>query len=36
MVDHRAAAPEQAARRARVDDRWVLNGIFWQLRSGSP
>jgi transposase len=20
----------------RVDDRWVLNGIFWVLRSGAP
>lgn len=21
---------------ARVDDRWVLNGIFWVLRTSSP
>jgi transposase len=27
---------EQAARVARVDDRRVLNGIFWRLRTGAP
>ena len=27
---------EQGPRRAGVDDRRVLNGIFWVLRSGAP
>ena len=35
MVDHRAAAAKQAARVPRVDDRVVLNGIYWRLRTGS-
>jgi transposase len=32
----RAVVAEQAARVPRVDDRWVLNGIFWVLRMGAP
>ena len=36
MGRHQADAAEQAARRARVNDRRVLNGIFWVLRSGAP
>ena len=32
----RAVAAEQAARRPRVDDRRVINGIMWVLRSGAP
>jgi transposase len=35
MVDHRTALAEQAARR-EANDRKVLNGIYWRLRSGSP
>ena len=34
MEDNPASAAEQAV--PRVDDRRVLNGIFWVLRSGSP
>jgi transposase len=36
MARHRAAATELAERLTRVDDRRVLNGIFWILRSGGP
>ena len=37
MGRHQAVPAEQAARRAaRVNDRRVLNGIFWVLRSGAP
>lgn len=36
MGDRCAAASEQAARGARVDDRRAVNGIFWVLRTGSP
>jgi transposase len=37
VEDDPATFAEQAARRGpRVDDRRVLNGIFYQLRSGSP
>lgn len=35
MVDHPAAAAEQATRVPRVDDRRVLNNIYWRLRTGS-
>lgn len=28
--------PKKSRRVPRVDDRWVLNGIFWVLRSGAP
>jgi transposase len=31
-----AALAEQAARRAAVDDRRVLNGILWRFRTGAP
>jgi transposase len=36
MDRHQANAAQQAARRPRVNDRRVLNGIFWVLRSGAP
>jgi transposase len=36
MGRHQAVAAEQIARRRRVNDRRVLNGIFWVLRSGAP
>jgi transposase len=36
MDCHQADAAEQIARRPRVNDRRVLNGIFWVLRSGAP
>ena len=36
MVDHRTVVAEQTARRAGADDRRVLNGIYWRLRTGSP
>jgi transposase len=36
MDCHQADAAEQAARRSAVNDRRVLNGIFWVLRSGAP
>src|SRR5260221_12867059 len=36
MGCHQAVPSEQAARHPRVDDRRVLNGIFWVLRSGAP
>jgi transposase len=35
MGCHQAIPAEQAARRARVNDRRVLNGILWVLRSGA-
>jgi transposase len=34
--DCRATVAEQAARVPRVDDRRVVNGIFYILRTGSP
>jgi transposase len=36
MIDHRAAVANKPRGVARVDDRRVLNGIFWTLRTGSP
>ena len=36
MGRHQAVPTEQIARRWRVNDRRVLNGIFWVLRSGAP
>jgi transposase len=36
MDCHQADAAEQAARRSVCNDRRVLNGIFWVLRSGAP
>jgi transposase len=36
MDRHQTDAAEQAAWRSRVNDRRVLNGIFWVLRSGAP
>jgi transposase len=36
MDSNQTDAAEQAARRATVNDRRVLNGIFWVLRSGAP
>jgi transposase len=36
MVCDPVVAAEQAAGIARVDDRRVLNGIFWRLRTGAP
>jgi transposase len=33
---HQAEAAKQAAGIPRVNDRRVLNGIFWVLRSGAP
>jgi transposase len=36
MDFHQADAAEQAACIARVNDRRVLNGIFWVLRAGAP
>ena len=36
MVDYPAASAEQAARQVAADDRKVLNGIYWRLRTGSP
>src|SRR4051812_22005086 len=36
MECHQADAPEQSSRLPRVDDRRILNGIFWILRSGAP
>ena len=35
MVDHRASLANKP-RGVRVDDRKVLNGIYWRLRTGSP
>lgn len=35
-VDPPAVASQQAARRSSGDDRRVLNGIQWRLRTGSP
>ena len=32
----RAMLPDKPRGAARVDDRRVLNGIFWVLRSGAP
>ena len=36
MGGHQADVAEQGARRASWDDRRVLNGICWVLRSGAP
>jgi transposase len=36
MVNHLAFAAQQAARVPRADDRKVLNGMYWRLRTGSP
>src|SRR5580704_9203912 len=36
MGRHQADAAEQPRGVPRVDDRRVLNGIFWVLRSGAP
>ena len=36
MGDHQINAAKQAARGSAVNDRRVLNGIFWVLRSGAP
>src|SRR5215469_9989635 len=36
MDCHPVVPSEQAAWHPRVDDRRVLNGIFWVLRSGAP
>jgi hypothetical protein len=36
MDRHQADAAEQAVRRADVDDRRVLDGIFCVLRSDEP
>jgi transposase len=36
MDRHQAYATQQAAGVPRVNDRRVLNGIFWVLRSGAP
>ena len=36
MDCHQADAAEQAARRSACNDRRVLNGTFWVLRSGAP
>ena len=36
MDRHQADAAEQAARRSACNDRRVLNGTFWVLRSGAP
>src|SRR6516164_11041071 len=36
MGCHQADAAQQGAWVARVNDRRVLNGIFWVLRSGAP
>ena len=36
MVCDPAAAPSEVRGVPRVDDRRVLNGIFWRLRTGAP
>src|SRR5882757_137263 len=36
MDCHQAYAAEQAARHSACNDRRVLNGTFWVLRSGAP
>ena len=36
MGGHQADVAEQGVRRASWDDRRVLNGICWVLRSGAP
>src|SRR5215204_2022917 len=36
MDCHQTDAAEQATWRSAVNDRRVLNGIFWVLRSGAP
>jgi transposase len=36
MGRHQADPAEQTAWRAACNDRRVLNGIFWALRSGAP
>ena len=36
VVDHRASLPNKPRGVPRSDDRKVLNGIYWRLRTGSP
>jgi transposase len=36
VVDHQPLLPNKPRGVARVDDRRVLNGIYWRLRTGSP
>jgi transposase len=36
MVGHPALLPDKPRGVPRVDDRRVLNGIYWRLRTGSP
>jgi putative transposase len=36
MVGDRAAVADKPRGIPRVDDRRVLNGIFWRLRTGAP
>jgi transposase len=36
LSGHQADVAEQGARRVSWDDRRVLNGICWVLRSGAP
>ena len=36
MGHHQADAPNKPRGIPRVDDRCVLNGLFWVLRSGAP
>ena len=36
MDSHQAVPSQDSAGVPRVDDRRVLNGIFWILRSGAP
>jgi transposase len=36
VVGDRAAVADKVRGVARVDDRRVLNGIFWRLRTGAP
>jgi transposase len=36
MVDQPAIVAKQAVRSGRADDRRVLNGIYWRLRTSAP
>jgi transposase len=36
MVDHEPLLPNKPRGVPRADDRMVLNGIYWRLRTGSP
>ena len=36
MVSIQPELPNKPRGKARVDDRRVLNGIYWRLRTGSP